>query len=339
MFSYLDPTSTGFLEARGALDIYREIIHDAYRSGARVPDSAFTILEAFDTLPAGQDPETASVPWPAFPRTAGTTSQEIDDDRLRFQDEYAEWRVERDGDGITRVTFTTEFPEYFEALARVSVDSLKEEVANLIPGAVPTDAELFGDGPDPAGQAPLVRARRFRDHLRRNPWNNGDRGILCLTQGFNTLGALVNLLAHCSVPRRDLESGQVCAAVGGFCGPNRNSDPKISEAVQDQAIAGNAITAVDPVGVMIQRLDGEWRVGGDEIDDINEEGNNGGAWRVSRGGHRAVLENIPGLTLDTRAISTGAQVSTKLFVSASVLATAEANIPEFARAGNESRIV
>lgn len=53
MFLYSDPTATGFLEARGALAEFREIIHDAYRDGAKVPNSVFTVLEAFDALPAG----------------------------------------------------------------------------------------------------------------------------------------------------------------------------------------------------------------------------------------------------------------------------------------------
>ena len=337
MLSYSDPTGTGLLKEYGALAEYQEIVHDAYRKGAGVTNTAFTILEAFDPLP-DQNVEIASVPWPAFPRTAPTTSQGIDSNRFRYQDEYVEWRVEKENGRITRITFTTEFPEYFEALTRVGVDQLKEEVANLIPGAHPTDAELFGSGPDPTGQPPLVRARRFRNNLRLNPWNNGDRGILCLAQSANTLGALVNLLAHCSVPRPDLSAGDVCVAVGQFCGQNRNSDPKISLAVQDKAMGGNAITAADPIGVVIQRLNGNWQIGDVVINDIGDVANNEGIWSVSRGGHRAVLENAAALTLDGRTIMTGAQVSTKLFAAARVLATLEVNISEFAKADNEFRI-
>ena len=55
-----------------------------------------------------------------------------------------------------------------------------------------------------------------------------------------------------------------------------------------------------------------------------------------------MLVKYPGLSfvagMAMAAISTGAQVSTKLLAAATVLATPEVNIPEFARAGNEFRI-
>ena len=69
-----------------------------------------------------------------------------------------EWRVEKTGGSLTRVTFTTEFTEYFEAVAEVGADALKSEIARIHPGAVPTDAEIFGAGFDPA--TATVDARR-----------------------------------------------------------------------------------------------------------------------------------------------------------------------------------
>jgi hypothetical protein len=88
-----------------------------------------------------------TVEWRGFPITAQTTNSAIDGNRLRFQDEYVEWWAERDNQGrLLRVTFTTEFPEYFEALAQVGPDALKAEIRNIHPNADPTDAELFGAG-------------------------------------------------------------------------------------------------------------------------------------------------------------------------------------------------
>ena len=63
------------------------------------------------------------VSWTAFPATLRSivpTERErwalADRDR-RVQDEYCEWAVTRDAGGtITRVTFTTELPEYWEHL-------------------------------------------------------------------------------------------------------------------------------------------------------------------------------------------------------------------------------
>ena len=118
------------------------------------------------------------------------------------------------------MTFTTEFPEYFEALARVGVDALKEGIAEVIPGADPTDTDLFGVGVDPNDQSPLARSQRFRSNLIRNPWNVGPNGMLCLTQQFNTLSALFNLVGRCGVARPDLLSGAVCASVGGAVAPD-----------------------------------------------------------------------------------------------------------------------
>ena len=63
---------------------------------------------------------------------------------MQFQDEYVEWRAETQNGVLRKVTFTTEFSEYLQALAEVGVAPLKAEIAKLVPGANPTDADLFG---------------------------------------------------------------------------------------------------------------------------------------------------------------------------------------------------
>src|SRR3954451_15560238 len=236
LFAYTDPTGGGFLAQSGALDIYRELLDEQYERFAKVGDSAFALLEAFDELSSGTSAVRQIVDWRGFPISAQGTFAEIDSNRLLFQDEYIEWWIEHDSQGnLSRVTFTTEFPEYFEAIAQVGTNELKREIQNIIPGANPTDKELFGAGPDPATVSGRTRARRFRDNLRSNPWNVGPKGILCLAQQFNTLGALFNLVGICGIDQPNFPAGAVCANVGGACGPGRNSDPAICQAVQQLA--------------------------------------------------------------------------------------------------------
>jgi hypothetical protein len=89
------------------------------------------------------------------------------------------------------------------------------------------------------------------------------------------------------------------------------------------------------VGVEIARLGGIWRLNDQELD-INDPASNQGVWAVTRGGRRAVLTVMPGLLLDDAPVTAGAQVAAALRVSASVVSAAEADLPEFARMGQES---
>jgi hypothetical protein len=74
-------------------------------------------------------PATSRTAFPALLLQQAATPQEqrwaaADEVRPR-QDEYCEWGVERDTDGVvTRVTFTCETPEYFEHLAERDPDRL-----------------------------------------------------------------------------------------------------------------------------------------------------------------------------------------------------------------------
>jgi hypothetical protein len=339
MFPYSDPVGTNLLEEKGALGHYRDLVDAQYQRFARLENSAFTFLEAFDELAPGTEIAHQTIDWRAFPITAPATPAEIDADRLRFQDEYVEWRVERDSSGQpVRIVFTTEFSEWFEALARADVDALKEGVAEVIPGADPADAELFGLGPNPHEQSALTRSTRFRNNLVSNPWNVGAGGILCLTQRFNTLAALFNLVGQCGVPRRELPATAVCANVGGACGPGRNSDPAVCAAAQQLARIDFGLTLADPAGIVIRRLEGEWALDGQPIADINDPDDAQGIWRVTRNGRRAVLEIPPTLQLNGQPIGSGAQVADHLIVGASAIAAPDAALPAFARIGFENQL-
>jgi hypothetical protein len=215
MFDYSDPVGRDFLGNSAAKDEFGRVLQGTYEGSARRNNSAFTWLEAFGGLSGGQTSGSQTVAWRAFPLTAGTTDKNIDADRLQFQDEYVEWLAEEAADKPVKVTFTTEFSEYFEAFAAVGLVALAAAIQDAMPGASPTAEELFGPEFDAAVETPLARSQTFRRRLARNPWNNGEKGILCLTQQFNTLGALFKLLTECGVPRSGGAPENTCSLVGG----------------------------------------------------------------------------------------------------------------------------
>jgi hypothetical protein len=332
MFAYTDPSGT--LKPAKALANYRSRLHAEYRQHAKLAGSAFTLLEAFGEVPAAQQ-RVDTVRWIAFPKTAQAPNKTIDSDRFELQDEYVEWRVERDAAGaVTQVTFTTEFLEYYEALAMASNSALVAGIKAVIPGAAPTAAELYGPNFNPTTAAPEARARAFRGNATNNPWNDGRKGILCLGQQFNTLGALFNLGGHAAVPKPNLPVGSVCASLGGFCGPERNSDPSISAAVQTLARAKRGLAFADPVGIQIEGLGGIWRIGNTQFD-VNVPAANQGVWTITRGGRRAVLKVVPGLMLDDEKVDSGAQLAAVLSVIAQAVSAAEADLPAWSRVGQE----
>lgn len=332
MFAYTDPSGT--LKPAKALANYRARLHAEYRQHAKLAASAYTLLEAFAAVPAAQQ-RIDTVRWIAFPKTAQAPNATIDGDRFGLQDEYVEWRVERDAAGaVTRVTFTTEFLEYYEALTMASHAALVAGVKAVLPGAAPTVPELYGPNFNPTSAAPEARARAFRGHAQSNPWNDGRKGIMCLAQQFNTLGALFNLGGRAAVPKPNLPVGSVCASLGGFCGPARNSDPSIASAIQTLARASRGLSFADPVGIVLDALGGIWRIGNTQID-VNDPAANQGVWTITRGGRRAVLTVVPGLRLDDEEIESGAQVASVLSVMAHAVSAAEADLPAWSRVGQE----
>jgi hypothetical protein len=340
MYPYSDPTGTGHLAAAGALQLYRELIAALEEAVHELVGSACTLREAFDELAAGVQPETATVSWSAFPVTAAAGSRQIDQQRLKHQDEYVEWRAESQAGALSQVTFTTEFTEYFEALAAAGTDALKDEVRALYPGAAPSNAELFGAGFNPDTATPRARAAAFIRQLRNNSWNNGQRGIMCLSHQSNTLGALFGLLGPCGIPRPQLSPGSVCAAVkaDGACVPERNSDPSVCGAVQGLAQADQSFSLEDPFGIRILGLDSgsEWRVEG-QVVDMNDEGANGGIWKVTRNGRRATFTFRGSVRLNGATIATGAELAKEVLVGATVIHAANGAVPQWARTGNERR--
>lgn len=331
MFEYTDPTESGALQRAGALQAYRSSLHSSFRFFGRTPRSAFTIPEAFEELADKSLVQGASVTWLAFPRVSQATASQIDTERLRHQDEYVEWRTERQGSRVVRVTFTTEFSDYYEALAATGADAILAEVHRVTGTALATAADVFGSGFNPANATPQGRAARMLQRAPRNPWNNGTKGILFLTHPSSTLGALLGLAAACGVPNNQVAATDMCASVGGACVPGRNSDPSVCVAVQRIGLAGNSFTFVDPVGITIERLEGIWKRAGRQID-INATN----LWKVERNQRRATLEIPADLTLVDDPIESGAAVAARLLVGARVMFAPDNALPEWSRMGQES---
>ena len=201
-----------------------------------------------EDTPSGLTP--APIAWPAFPalvlREEGPGAARWDraDSSRELQDEYCEWSVERGEDGkITRITFTTEVPEYWEHVAQNDPDLLLRLYHQFVDLRVEPD-DLF-DG---------------EDYVRRNLWNCSTKGRLAhFVQQSNTLEAAIRLVAEATIlraredgtPVTDRQELVDCAGLGE---PLRNSDPQIAEVVNDAATFGNEITLLDPLGLYLDEF-------------------------------------------------------------------------------------
>jgi hypothetical protein len=168
----------------------------------------------------------------------------IADSSREQQDEYCEWSLEKSGGKITRITFTTEVPEYFEFLARHDRNRLLALYHELVSPNVQL-SDLF------VGEV----------YQRINPWNpaNPARGrIVHLTQENNTLEAALALAAEATVQReRDgvpVTTKEALAGCSGLGHPFRNSDPQIAAIINGAAGTGASITLQDPLGLYIDRF-------------------------------------------------------------------------------------
>lgn len=335
MFNYSDPSGSDHLSRFRAISEWRGLVEAEYRRAASQPDSAFTWIDAILDVDETKRDE-ATIPWKAFPIRVGGTAAQIDTDR-RLQEEYVEWAVFRTAAGaIDRITFTTEFREYFGVLAGVSPTGIKTAIASMNPGASPSNSELYGRS-SLTGTTSRQREFLFLDNLRDNPWNNGEKGILALTTPVNSIPALFGLAAFCGIEKTGLPASDVCANVGGACVPGRQSDPQICTACQQQVRAVRSFSLVDPIGIFIERLSGTWTVDGTQVD-INDQTAADPRWIVSRNGRRGTLmvRGNGELRLDGDLIESGSQVADKLFVAATVAIAADADLPEWARAGKEN---
>jgi hypothetical protein len=209
------------------------------------------------SLPQFYDPTRTNTPaaaaqpmvsWVAFPATLRATipSQlerwKLADGDRGVQDEYCEWAVTRNAARkITRVTFTTEIPEYFEHLLETAPARLLGLYRKLV---------------DPRVELAHLR-NRDGSYKRVNRWNRGNR-LAHLTSGPNNLFAAVDLVARATVQRidddgRPVTNQQELVRCSGLGEPLRNSDPQIASAVNVAAGEGDEIAFADPPGLHLGR--------------------------------------------------------------------------------------
>ena len=178
-------------------------------------------------------------------------------DGERPQDEYLEWFVEKNAQGkITRVIYTCEGPEYWEAMAHgYPLDYNGPKTAGAT-GDRQMVLALYRQyvGPD-VQPDDLFRNGQYN---RLNKWNT-THGVMHLNQRNNTLGAEINIAAFATILRQvngqlltDADELIQCAKYGQ---PGRASDPHIGADVNELARNGFAITLLNPVGLYIDSLD------------------------------------------------------------------------------------
>ena len=206
------------------------------------------------SLPQFYDPTKKSTPagtpepmisWVAFPAAlrATTPSQQerwkLADRSRDLQDEYCEWSVTRNGARkITRVSFTTELPEYWEHLFETAPDQVLKLYRKHVDAAVKLTDLRNPDG----------------SYKRENRWNTSKPGrLMHLIQGSNNLGAAIDLVARATVLRvkngQPVTNQQELVSCAGLGNPLRNSDPQIASAVNVAAGEGDEITLADPLGL------------------------------------------------------------------------------------------
>jgi len=275
-----------------------------------------------------EDATVAPVAWSAFPATVRNRSTseeqrwaEADSDRS-LQDEYCEWSVARNAEGkLTRVTFTTEVPEFWEHVAEDDSDKLLSVYRELVNPEVALD-DLFDD----SGR-----------YFRTNRWNaTTDGGVAHLIQDSNTLGAAVDLSARATVLRerdgRPVVNQQELVSCGGLGNPFRNSDPQIAAAINNVAASGAEITLQDPLGLYI---DG-FLTGGMATPDGEDPAL---YWTVERGDPDHVLRaryEVPeergyvvgDITAAGRPLRFGGQLADRVEVRVTALAKAASHRPD-----------
>jgi len=207
--------------------------------------------------------------WMGFPRPHLVVNHRDDreaafqagEDR-KAQHEYLEWHVTREPTTkkISKVTFTTETPEYWEALAATEPDRTLALYRELVSPKV-TRKDLFD------GQG------RYR---RENVWNT-ERGIVHYVMGINGIAPLLNAEQDTPVkPKTQDNYDAMPLAFANGTPLYTAADSRFSLDIAVLSRAGLDVTVAEPVGLyMIDWDDTGWEhPDGSPVEDY---------WRVTRG--------------------------------------------------------
>lgn len=190
----------------------------------------------------------------------------------RPHDEYCEWHVRRDPDtdAIVHIAFTSEPPEYWQALAGTSIAG-PDNVLSAFPGDRNLLLQRYREFVGPQVQledlfsaedvflADGSKLMSKGDYNLYNKWNTS-HGIVHLCAPPNSLTAEIQLTGDATVlyqnaaKQKVVDPGAlVCCA--GYGGPDRNSDPTIGAAVNALARIGAFVTLRNPVGLYMDHID------------------------------------------------------------------------------------
>ncbi|MFN0217126.1 MAG: hypothetical protein ACKVT2_22950 [Saprospiraceae bacterium] len=169
-----------------------------------------------------------------------------------FQDEYSEWSVQRDKDGvITRVDFTCENPEYWNSLWDIDPNKVLQIYQQTLDYATITMDDLVLK--DPSGNPVKDPSTGRNVYNPLNKWNNGSGGAMHLTSTPNTLQTEIGLATSSTLQRVSGNADENALICCGQFGQNfRNSDPHIGGSVNRVVEAGFQVTLTNPPGLYIQ---------------------------------------------------------------------------------------
>jgi hypothetical protein len=186
-------------------------------------------------------------------------------------DEYCEWRVEKNDAGkIVRVTFTSEPPEYWQALHGDTLADMNGDPRYPTVGDPKRVLDLYRELVSPAVtlddlRCPIDFVSNGQIIYRKNGYNpynkwNSTHGIMHLGHPSNSLSAEIGLGALATVIFQGVGGdpvvlGEALICAGSLGGPNRTSDPTIASTVNDLARLGAAITLRNPVGLYMDSID------------------------------------------------------------------------------------
>lgn len=192
--------------------------------------------------------------------------------------EYCEWHIDRDPRSarIRRVTFTSEPPEYWQAMfgGTLAIDDSravnfpgdKDLVLDLYRKLVDPNIKMDDLLVDEPFTSPFGDLKKG-DYNPHNKWNT-THGIVHLSAPPNALTAEIGLAADATILYKDKWNTPVVdpdALISGanIGGANRNSDPTIAATVNVLARAGAMITLANPVGLYMDHIDlAGWEVPG-----------------------------------------------------------------------------
>ncbi len=240
-------------------------------------------------LPANRDDITA-----AYVLADSSTSSRTE------QNEYFEWRVEKNAAGkLKKVTFVTEVPEYYEELWKVDPDAVVAIYRGLLSPAV-TRGDLGGSGP----------------YDKFNRWNTTD-GIVHYIQSINTLTAAIGLARGAVTSAAPFRDNYEASPSGSSA--TTAVDPRVGLDVHMLVRKGLYVTLRDPIGFYIAA----WNDSGITTPDGTPAGN---YWRIARGRPGMVMRleyEVPSglgfvvgdLRIGGRRIEYGGQLAEQITVS------------------------